>query len=136
MPRTLSKTVMGIAATCCVAEPALACGPSGPVEVALLLGILALAAALPVALASAGLVSAFRARRDGFSFGKGFVGLVALACEAGVVRLAGTGNLVGLLAAGAGAVQVALFVMAAVNGPSQAPLPGRLTILSQQALGF
>jgi hypothetical protein len=137
LPKKVSKGAMTLAMTCGFALPASACGPSfGPVGTAILLGVVALAAAVPVAVTVAGLVSGFRARRDGLSLGKGLVGASALLCELGVARVAGPGSLVGALAVGAGALQLALFVMAAVHGPDMGPLPGRITVLSKQVLGF
>ena len=136
MTKTLSKAVMVfcLVAVPCV-EPAWACGPSGPVGMAFILGLAGLLIGTPALLSSAGTVAAFRARRHGLSLGKVLLGILALACEAGVAALTGLESLVGTLALGLGALQLALFAMAAVYGPVAA-LPGKLTILSEQALAL
>ena len=136
MPRNLSKTAMMAAVSCSLAEPVSACGPSfGPVGTTLFFGVLALVAAAPTALALAGVVSAVRARRDGLNLGRGIMVALALVCESALARLAGPSSLIGVLAIGLGALQAAFLLMAAVNGPAEAPLQGRLTVLSDQALG-
>lgn len=137
MPKNLNSAVAGLTAAVLLASPASACMPSfGPGEVAVILGALALAAAVPLLLMSAGLVAAVRARRSGLTFGRGVVGLSALAFEGGVAKMLGAGSLPGILLGGLGALQVALFVMAFVHGPEARPLPGRVTVLSEQALGL
>ena len=137
MPGTLSKVVMGFMASCVLVDPCMACSPSlGSGGVALLLGILALLAAVPLSIATAGMIAAVRARREGFSLGKGFVGLGAVAVEAGIARVLGPESLVGILSVGFACIQVALFAMTLVNGRWDSPLPGRVTVLSRQALGF
>lgn len=137
LPKNVSKVVMGFATSCVLATPCMACGPSlGSAGIALLFGAIALVALVPLSIASAGMVAAVRARRDGLSWGKGFVGLCAVAVEAGIARFLGPESLVGALSVGLGGLQVALFALALANGRGVSPLPGRVTILSAQALGL
>ncbi|TBR18950.1 hypothetical protein EPO15_14740 [bacterium] len=134
---TVSKTVMTLMAACCLAAPANACGPSlGTGGVAVLLGVLGIAIAGPSLLVVAGLVSGVRARRTGLSLSRGSVGGLALLFEFGLAALAGPSSLVGVLSTGVGALQLSLLTMAAVHGPAYGPLPGRITVLSDQALGL
>lgn len=129
-PRAVSKTVMALATLLCIAAPADACGMSiGTGGWVLIVGLLGLALAGPATLAAAGLVSAVRARRTGLTALRASVGALAVLCELGVARVAGPTSLLGVLAVGVGALQLALFALAAVNGPDTAPLGGRLTVL-------
>lgn len=135
MPASLSKTAMMAVVLSMLTEPAMACAPSlGPTGVALVLGLLALIVLVPFALVMAGSISAVRTRRDGLSFSRSLVVSLAFVCEMGIARLAGLGSGIGVLAIGLGTLQVAFLGMAAVNGPTEAPLPGRVTVLSEQAL--
>lgn len=135
-PKTVSKLAMLFGALTCVVPEAAACGPSGPGEYALLLALIAAIVLVPALLSAAGVAAAVRVRRSGLSLGRGLVGTAALLCELGVARAAGPGSLLGLMAVGVGALQIALFAMAAYHGPDEAPLRGRITVLSDQALGF
>lgn len=136
-PKTLSKMVMGIAATCCFTTEVVACGPSfGPVGTAILIGVLALAVLVPTVLAAAGTIAAFRIHGAGLTLRDISILTAAVLCELGAIRLVGAGSFVGMMALGVGALQLALVAMTALNGPDRGPLPGRVTVLSTQALGL
>lgn len=132
MPKTFAAALTVVAL---LVAPADACMSFGPGTMALILAVVAVLAAGPTTLAVAGLVSAYRARLSGMTARRGLVVAAALVCELAAARALGPSSLVGLAALGAGAIQTALVAMAFVNGPL-APLNGKITVLSAQALGL
>lgn len=110
--------------------PAAACGWSLSTGGLLaLLGVIALLAAIPIALASAGLIAALRIRRAGrLSFGKVlFTGLAGL-MELSLAQACGCGSLIGLACLGAISLQAIMLIGAVTFGRPLAPLPGVLTL--------
>lgn len=116
----------------CAAVPADACGWSmSSGELGVLLAIIGAVLAVPIALAAAGLIAAFRMRRAG-RLGSGKVALtgVAVVMELALAQACGWGSLVGLACLGAVALQAMLLFGTAAFGRPPEPLRGVLTVMA------
>lgn len=128
-----AAAVVSLAMLCCL--PAEACGFAfSSTELAVLVGLFALALGLPIAMAAGGLISAVRIRRHGATARRLLAVAMAVLMEGGIGALSGLGSLVGLACLGAVLVQLALVVFAWLDPGPEEPLPGVVTPLADAAL--